>query len=121
MLWALFRATRLTPYPQADHRDSNPITIPVHISRNLRHSCATLLLVQGVSPRVVMDIRGHSQIGLTMNTYRHVIADLPQDAAQRMQGLLRDQRDRHGQRASCHPRRALAEDQSIAKPFGQCS
>ncbi len=40
---------------------------------DLRHSCATLLLVQGVSPRVVMDVLGHSQIGLTMNTYAHVI------------------------------------------------
>jgi len=26
-----------------------------------------------VSPRVVMDVLGHSQIGLTMNTYAHVI------------------------------------------------
>jgi integrase len=40
---------------------------------DLRHSCATLLLVQGVSPRVVMEILGHSQISLTMNTYSHVI------------------------------------------------
>lgn len=38
----------------------------------LRHSCATLLLVQVVSPRVVMEILGHSQISLTMNTYSHV-------------------------------------------------
>ena len=37
----------------------------------LRHSCATFLLVQGVAPRVVMDILGHSQISLTMNTYSH--------------------------------------------------
>jgi integrase len=55
---------------------------------DLRHSCATLLLVQGVSPRVVMDVLGHSQIGLTMNTYSHVIPDLRRDAADRMQGPL---------------------------------
>jgi len=55
---------------------------------DLRHSCATLLLVQGVSPRVVMDVLGHSQIGLTMNTYSHVIPDLRRDAADRMQSLL---------------------------------
>src|SRR5207245_1340562 len=42
----------------------------------------------GVSPRVVMDFLGHSQIGLTMNTYGHVIPDLRRDAAQRMQHLL---------------------------------
>ena len=34
----------------------------------LRHSCATLLLVQGVSPRVVMDLLGHSDIRLTLET-----------------------------------------------------
>lgn len=58
---------------------------------DLRHSCATLLLVQGVSPRVVMDLLGHSQIGLTMNTYSHVIPDLRRDAAQRMEELINDE------------------------------
>jgi integrase len=55
---------------------------------DLRHSCATLLLVQGVSPRVVMDVLGHSQIGLTMNTYSHVIPELRREAADRMDHLL---------------------------------
>jgi integrase len=60
---------------------------------DLRHSCATLLLVQGVSPRVVMDVLGHSQIALTMNTYSHVIPELKRDAATRMDDLIAD-RDR---------------------------
>jgi integrase len=38
---------------------------------DLRHTCATLLLSRGVSPRMVMDILGHSQIAVTMNTYGH--------------------------------------------------
>jgi integrase len=46
--------------------------------------------VQGVSARVVMDLLGHSQTGLTMNTYRHVIPDLRSDAAQRMQDLFQE-------------------------------
>jgi integrase len=33
----------------------------------------TLLLARGVSPRVVMDIIGHSQIAVTMNIYGHVL------------------------------------------------
>jgi integrase len=57
---------------------------------DLRHSCATLLLVQGVSPRVVMDVLGHSQIGLTMNTYTHVIPELRRQAADRIDDLLND-------------------------------
>jgi integrase len=36
---------------------------------DLRHACAALLLVQGVPPRGVMEVLGHSQISLTMNTY----------------------------------------------------
>jgi integrase len=37
-----------------------------------------------------MDLLGHSQIRLTMNTYSHVIPDMRRDAAQRMQDLLQD-------------------------------
>lgn len=55
---------------------------------DLRHSCATLLLVQGVSPRVVMEVLGHSEIALTMNAYSHVVPELQQEAAQRMQAIL---------------------------------
>jgi integrase len=56
---------------------------------DLRHSCATLLLVQGVAPRVVMEILGHSQISLTMNTYSHVVPAVQQEAAARLDKLVR--------------------------------
>jgi len=56
---------------------------------DLRHSCATLLLVQGVSPRVVMDILGHSEIAMTMDTYSHVVPELQREAADKMELLLR--------------------------------
>ncbi|HEV2415961.1 MAG TPA: tyrosine-type recombinase/integrase [Candidatus Dormibacteraeota bacterium] len=52
------------------HRVLENAGLPRRRFHDLRHSCATLLLVQGVSPRVVMDVLGHSQIGLTMNTCR---------------------------------------------------
>lgn len=55
---------------------------------DLRHTCASLLLAQGVHPRVVMEILGHRQISLTMNTYSHVIPQLQEDAAKRMDDLL---------------------------------
>jgi integrase len=72
------------------HRLMERECLPQRRFHDLRHSCATLLLVQGVSPRVVMDLLGHSQIGLTMNTYSHVIPDLRRDAAQRMQDVLQE-------------------------------
>ena len=55
---------------------------------DLRHSCATLMLVQGVNPRVVMETLGHSQVSLTLNTYSHVLPALQQDAAARMDAIL---------------------------------
>ena len=55
---------------------------------DLRHSCATLLLVQGVSPRVVMEVLGHSDVGMTLNTYSHGVAQLRREAADRMDDLL---------------------------------
>lgn len=56
---------------------------------DLRHSCATLLLVQGVAPRVVMEILAHSQISLRMNTYSHVVPAVQQEAAARLDKLVR--------------------------------
>jgi len=55
---------------------------------DMRHCCASLLLAQGVHPRLVMETLGHSQIGLTMNTYSHVIPDLKRETAERMDAIL---------------------------------
>ena len=55
---------------------------------DLRHACASLLLVQGVHPRVVMETLGHSQISLTMDTYSHVIPALQREAADQMEAVL---------------------------------
>jgi integrase len=55
---------------------------------DLRHACASLLLAQGVPARVVMDVLGHSQISLTLNTYSHVVPSLRTDAAERMDDVL---------------------------------
>ena len=38
----------------------------------------------GVPARVVMQILGHSQIGLTLGTYSHVVPELATDAADKM-------------------------------------
>ncbi|NES28938.1 hypothetical protein [Micromonospora terminaliae] len=43
-------------------------------------TCGTFLLVSGASPRTVMKVLGHSQIGLTVNTYAHVLPDIERAA-----------------------------------------
>lgn len=64
-----------------------PETIRFH---DLRHSCATLLIAQGVHPRVVMEILRHSQISTTMNTYAHVLPRLQRDATTKIEELIGD-------------------------------
>jgi len=70
------------------HRLLDKAGLPQRRFHDLRHSCATLLLAQGVPARVVMEILGHSQVGITMNTCTHVIPELRKDAADRMESLL---------------------------------
>ena len=55
---------------------------------DLRHANASLLLAEGVHPRVVMEMLGHSQISLTLNTYSHVIPSLQDDAVARVDAAL---------------------------------
>jgi integrase len=60
---------------------------------DLRHACASFLLANGASMRVVMEQLGHSQIGLTMNTYGHVMPEALLDAAEKMEAVLAQKRD----------------------------
>jgi integrase len=54
---------------------------------DLRHACASLLLAQGVAPRVVIEVLGHSQISLTMGTYARVGPSLGQSTADKLDAL----------------------------------
>ncbi|MGH2363442.1 MAG: tyrosine-type recombinase/integrase [Chloroflexota bacterium] len=62
--------------------------LPRQRFHDLRHGCASLLLAQGVHPRVVMETLGHSTIALTMNTYSHVMPELQREAANKMDATL---------------------------------
>jgi integrase len=57
-------------------------------THDLRHTAATYLLSQGVHPKVVQDLLGHSSITLTMNTYSHVLPSLHQEVAKHMDSLI---------------------------------
>lgn len=63
--------------------------LPAKRFHDLRHTCASLLLAQGVHARVVMEMLGHSQIQLTLDTYSHVVPSLQRDAADLMDGVLK--------------------------------
>ena len=48
---------------------------------DMRHTCATLALIQGVHPKVVQERLGHANIAMTLDRYSHVTPDLQRDAA----------------------------------------
>ena len=50
-------------------RDAQGRTVDVH---SLRHTFATLMARNGVSPSVAQKLMRHSDIRLTMNTYTHL-------------------------------------------------
>jgi integrase len=66
-------------------RSSLPQTLRFH---DLRHTCATLLLKQGVNPKFVQELLGHADISLTLNTYSHVLPDMGDAAAGGMDAAL---------------------------------
>jgi len=78
--------------PRSDFRQFQKLLtragLPSVQLHDLRHTAASLLLAQHVPARVVMEILGHSQIAMTMNTYSHVTAQLERDAANQMDALF---------------------------------
>ena len=51
---------------------------------DLRHTSATIALVSGVHPKIVQERLGHSTIGVTLDTYSHVLPSMQEDAAYRI-------------------------------------
>ena len=55
---------------------------------DLRHGCASFLLASGIPARAIMEVLGHSDIGVTMNTYAHVLPQLRVEAADAIDELF---------------------------------
>jgi integrase len=55
---------------------------------DLRYTAVTLMLQQGIHPKVVQERLGHSDISMTLNTYSHVLPVMQDDAAEKLDDLL---------------------------------
>ncbi|MCJ7425963.1 MAG: site-specific integrase [Dehalococcoidales bacterium] len=55
---------------------------------DLRHTHATLLLKAGVHPKIVSERLGHANIGITLDTYSHVLPGLQERAAESFDEML---------------------------------
>src|SRR5262249_20328552 len=67
--WHRFLATKMLP------------RIRFH---DLRHSHATHMLASGVHPKIASERLGHATVGLTLDTYSHVMPGMQEDAVARI-------------------------------------
>jgi integrase len=63
---------------------------------DLRHSHATHLLAAGVHPKIAQERLGHSNIGITLDLYSHVLPGMQQDAVARVDAVLQAAIDKRG-------------------------
>jgi integrase len=78
--------------PNLTYRYFRPILTAAKLPRirlyDLRHTCATLLLLEETNPKVVSERLGHSTIVLTLDTYSHVLPTMQQNATAKLENLL---------------------------------
>lgn len=55
---------------------------------DLRHSAATLLMSQGVNPKIVSERLGHSRVSITLDLYSHVTPTIQREAAAMLDTVL---------------------------------
>lgn len=67
--------------PETDKVKTRKVFIRFH---DLRHSHATHMLRQGVSPKVVQERLGHATPGFTLAVYSHVLPGMQEEAAEKV-------------------------------------
>jgi integrase len=64
--------------------------LPYIRPHDLRHTAATLLLLEGVQPIVVSEMLGHASVAFTLSTYGHVQAEMRKPARDAMSRIFGD-------------------------------
>ncbi|MBE3586525.1 MAG: tyrosine-type recombinase/integrase [Thermoanaerobacter sp.] len=68
-----------------DYRDLlKKHNLPLIRFHDLRHTHASILLRQGVHPKVVSERLGHSQIGITLDIYSHILPGIQEEVAKQL-------------------------------------
>jgi integrase len=62
--------------------------LPAIRLHDLRHTCATILLMAGKHPKYVQELLGHTSINITLDTYSHVIEGMDGGLADAMDEAL---------------------------------
>ena len=69
----------------ADTQDHAFRSLPRMRFHDLRHSCASLLLAQGVPLSTIQQVLGHTSYPFTRDVYAHLSDELKRDAASAME------------------------------------
>ncbi|WP_081841206.1 site-specific integrase [Alicyclobacillus macrosporangiidus] len=77
------------------YRALRQVDVPRIRFHDLRHTHASLLLQEGVNPKVVSERLGHATVQITLDTYSHVLPGLQREAAHQIDNLLRKPGDNH--------------------------
>lgn len=91
----VFVTTEGTPFLRSDLRRHSflPLLKRAGISiirfHDLRHTSATMLLSEGIHPKIVQERLGHSTINLTLDTYSHVLPSMQEDAAGKLNAAMK--------------------------------
>jgi integrase len=62
--------------------------LPAIRLHDLRHTCATILLMAGKHPKFVQELLRHASISITLDTYSHVIEGMDGGLANAMDEAL---------------------------------
>jgi len=55
---------------------------------DLRHTCATLMLYEGIHVKLVQELLGHATISITLDTYSHLLPGMSGEAAGAMERIF---------------------------------
>ncbi|EJQ91283.1 site-specific integrase [Bacillus toyonensis] len=69
--------------------------IPKIRFHDMRHTHATLLLLQGVNPKIVSERLGHADVRITLDTYSHLLPSMQKDTAIKFGEMLFGENDKY--------------------------
>jgi integrase len=90
----VFTTTTGTAYSQTNYCKQQYIPmiekarLPYIRAHDLRHTAATLLLLEGVQPLAVSEMLGHASVAFALQTYGHVQAEMRKPARDAMERLF---------------------------------
>jgi integrase len=71
------------------HRLLERAGVPIVRPHDARHTTATLLLGEGVHPKLVSEMLGHATVAITLDLYSHATPAMHREAARTLDTLLR--------------------------------